>query len=386
MKHRRQTSPTTLPPPRQNPVFTTVLIAVARALAACFGIPTVAGLLFAGITLFVFLAARNSGSNPLYFAFGLMVGAILVALALGALLLRKIDVVRIAPDHAAVGRPTAVHYRLTNRKRFCPSLAVRVHEARWLGQLRADPHGYCLHLGPGETVTLMSHLLPARRGIVELREIRIASSFPFGFLNRSRRTPAPHRIVVYPRIGLLNRQIALRCRETTTTGPMTSEVRGGNDEFYGLREYRLGDNVKAIHWRRTARTGELMIRELTSDAPPQLVLVLNLRSWRTLSDGPQAVERAIEFAAALVCYGCLENFAVGLSIVGLDAAPFLQPRRGREQRARLLAALASADALAIRPNPVQPPAVRAKSRAEWVIITLAAADPLDDAAPPGAPA
>ena len=346
---------------------------------------TLAGLLFFGVTGFVLLAAINTGTNPLYFAFGLMSGAMLVSIFMGAFMLHKVEIERITSDHAAAGEPTDVHYRLTNRKRWWPSFAIRVGESRWQGELRLPPTGYCLHLSPGETATIMSRLVPACRGILELREIHSACSFPFGFINRSLHDLTPHRIVVYPRIGQLNRQIALRCREITTTGPMTSEIRGGNDEFYGLREYRAGDNVKTIHWRRTARTGELLVRELTSDAPPQMIIALDLRSWRTRPDGLADVERAIEFAAALVCYGYMENFAFGLSIVGLDSAALALPRRGREQRARLLEALAAADAQKINPGPAHPPAVRAKSRAEWVIITLASTDPIEDTAPLGAP-
>ena len=171
---------------------------------------TFAGVIFAGITGFVLLAAVNSGTNPLFFAFGLMVGVLMVSALLGAVAFRRIEVVRLVADHAAAGEPTDIHYRLTNRKRRCPAFALRLGESRNVGELTTAPCGYCLHLAAGQTLTLMCHLVPARRGMLELREIQCASSFPFGFIGRSVYDLRPHRMVVYPRIGLLNRQIALR--------------------------------------------------------------------------------------------------------------------------------------------------------------------------------
>ncbi len=112
---------------------------------------------------------------------------------------------------------------------------------------------------------------------------------------------------------------------------MTSSIRRGNDEFYGLREYRAGDNVRSIHWRSTARTGRLTIREMASNAPPQMIIVLNLPQLRTTANAAVEIERAVELAASLLCYAFLENFAVALAIPGqpTEAPPI--PHMGRER-------------------------------------------------------
>ena len=78
-------------------------------------------------------------------------------------------------------------------------------------------------------------------------------------------------MIVYPRIGMLNRHLALEYRVAVESGAMTSNRRGGNDEFYGVREYRAGDNIRSIHWRSTARRGNFMIKEMAANAPPQLI-------------------------------------------------------------------------------------------------------------------
>src|SRR5262249_52445077 len=136
-------------------------------------------------------------------------------------------------------------------------------------------------------------LMALRRGLVDLSEIELATTFPLGFVRCAMRLHVPQEMIVYPRIGMLNRYLALQYRESIETGTMTSNRRGGHDEFYGVREYRPGDNVRAIHWRSTARTGELMMRETAANAPPQMIVVLNIRTAREQPDD-EAVERAIE--------------------------------------------------------------------------------------------
>jgi uncharacterized protein (DUF58 family) len=72
------------------------------------------------------------------------------------------------------------------------------------------------------------------------------------------------------------------------------------EEFHRLREYRSGDNPRAIHWRTTARRSELMVREYQHQGEPDLCLILDL--WQP--DQPtdldrQRVELAVSFCATI---------------------------------------------------------------------------------------
>ncbi len=342
---------------------------------------TFAGIIFISITFFVMIAAMNSQNNLLFWAFGLMLGGIVIAYVGSWAMLRRLDVRRSLADYAVSGQPLQLQYILTNRKHRLPCFAIGITETRPLGPITRFPSAFALHLAPGQTVTVMSQLVPAQRGLITLPEIRLSCSFPFGFLRHAVLVPRPQSVVVYPRIGVLNRRLALRYREAVTTGTMTSNIRGGCDEFYGLREYRPGDNVRSIHWKYTARTGEIMVRELTSNAPPQMVIVLNLRNWRTLPDGAALAERAIELAASLVCYGSVENFAVALAIAGDPDETVPVPVMGRESRRRHLHHLAVLDRERIEPTRGLRKPGRVTSRAEWLYVTLARTDDLRDLKP-----
>jgi uncharacterized protein (DUF58 family) len=220
-------------------------------------------------------------------------------------------------------------------------------------------------------------MVAPRRGILKLSQVRVRSAFPLGLVARFRRLPSAVQITVYPRVGTLHRKVAIAYREAVEAGTMTSNRRGGNDEFYGLREYRPGDNIRAIHWRSTARTNLLMVRELTANAPPQLIVLLNVRTWREVEGGREKVERAIELAATIACDGFMENFAVALAIAGLDAeAPV--PQMGRGARAHLLQRLAMLDPEQIVATMPLPFPNRLAGRAEWVVVNLRRADPYKD--------
>src|ERR1035437_16272 len=100
---------------------------------------TLTGFVFMGITLFVLLAAINSGTNILYLAFGLMLGGLVVSGIVSAISLRNVDVKRIMPDHVVAGEPAQIEYILTNKKRRWPCFAVRITEIKASSALAKVP-------------------------------------------------------------------------------------------------------------------------------------------------------------------------------------------------------------------------------------------------------
>jgi len=273
-----------------------------------------------------------------------------------------------------------VRYQLSNGNRRWPCFAVHVTEYAPKGVFAAAPHGYCLHLSARQSTTVRAHLVPAQRGRLRLQRAVVSCAFPFGLVRRVVQLERAADITVYPRVGALNRDLILRCRQAAGEGPIASQTRGGNDEFYGLRDYRAGDNVKAIHWRRTARTGQLMVREMTHAAPPQMIVAIDLRGWKEIEGGMEVANRALELAAALVCHGIVENYAIGLRIAG--GQDISEPHMGRESRDRLLTAIAMVD-LETLGDATSPP-IGGQSAAEWVVVTLRGENTAEDVVPPGA--
>jgi uncharacterized protein (DUF58 family) len=344
---------------------------------------TFAGFIFGGIAAFVLIAAVNSQTNVLFWALGVVTGALILAAIVGNLLLKKLVIQRAVADHGVAGESLDVHYRLTNPKHWLPACAIRITEARFTGTLDLVPDGYCLHLGPRQSTLVMAHLIPARRGIIELREQRVCSSFPLGFITRALHVMQVQRIVVYPRIGFLSRQLLARSRTFSSTGSMTSLRSEGSDEFFSLREYIPGDPIRSIHWKRSARTGQLVVRNMTSDSPPTIVVVVDLRFWATTQNGLELSERAIELAAAWICRGLMDHFSVGLQVPGNPRPTPTMINSSRGQRQVLLESLARIDVAAIRPQTVSPCYEKQAKYAEYVIVNLRGEDARFDMVPPG---
>jgi|GEM_PF-1659537 len=344
---------------------------------------TFTGFIFGGVAAFVLIAAVNSQTNVLFWALGVVIGALILAAVVGNLLLKNMLIQRAVADHGVVGESLDVHYRLTNPKRWLPSCAIRITEARYVGLLDLVPDGYCLHLGPRQSTLVMAHLVPAKRGIIELREQRISSSFPLGFITRALHVLHVQRIVVYPRIGFLSRQLLARSRTFASAGAMTSLRSEGSDEFFSLREYIPGDPIRSIHWKRSAHTGQLVVRNMTSDSPPTIVVVVDIRFWATTPDGAALAEKAIELAAAWICRGLMDHFSVGLQIPGNAKPTPTMINSSRGQRQVLLECLARIDVSAIRPQTVSPNFEKQAKYAEYIIINLKGADSRFDMVPPG---
>jgi uncharacterized protein (DUF58 family) len=113
------------------------------------------------------------------------------------------------------------------------------------------------------------------------------------------------RLIVYPRIG----RLTSRWRQAVDSGEAvfnSARLQSGSsdDEFHRLREYRGGDNPRAIHWRTTARRNELMVREYQHNQSRDLLLVVDLRlPDRARPVDFERVELAVSFAASI----CVEQ-------------------------------------------------------------------------------
>jgi uncharacterized protein (DUF58 family) len=131
--------------------------------------------------------------------------------------------------------------------------------------------------------------------------VRVLSRFPLGLMERSYELGAVERLVVYPRIGRLKplwQRAADAGEPTTDQSP--ARMGASDDEFHRLREYRAGDNPRAIHWRTTARRSQLMVREFQNNRRRDLFLVVDL--WlpeKALSGDHERVELAVSLAASI---------------------------------------------------------------------------------------
>lgn len=301
---------------------------------------SVAGLVFSSMMMFMGLAALNSQANLLFGVFGLMIGVLLFSLVFSKVVVRRLSVRRTLPDQAFVGRPCTITYDITNLKRFWPSLSVTLSEIDGVDAFVRQPHAYMLHSAPGMTATVPAEVLPRRRGTFRLEQFQLSTSFPFGFVKRAIDQRQPDTLLVYPAVGEVSPRLLHLFRSAESSG-MTMRPRvGGDDEFYGLKEYRDGENPRRIYWRRSARTGTLVVREMTHISPPRILLLVDTHAGDLSSERLTAVERCVAMAASIGSRALDEGLPVGLFAFNGDGFVSVVANRGKRHRRDLLAALA----------------------------------------------
>lgn len=300
---------------------------------------SVTGLVFCSMMMFMGLAAINSQANLLFGVFGLMIGVLVVSGSISRAVLRKLRVEREMPENAIVGRPAALTYHFINEKRYWPSLSVSLGELDGNEAFTRQLCSYMLHAAPGMTAVVPTDVTLKRRGLHHLDRYQVSTSFPFGFIKRAVERHHPDTILVFPALARVDPKLLMLCRAAEKTGATMRPRRGGTDEVYGIKEYRPGDNPRWIYWRRSARTGVMVTKEMTQVSPPRLMLLVDsYLSDRRLSSHA-AVERTIARAASLASMALEQGLMVGVFCWN-GTWQAIAPNRGKRQRRDLLGLLA----------------------------------------------
>jgi uncharacterized protein (DUF58 family) len=301
---------------------------------------SVTGLVYCAMMLFMGLAAVNTQANLLFGVFGLMVGILLVSGVISRLVIRRLRVRRVLPDHGVVGRPMTVTYEFRNEKKFWPSLSVCIAELDGVEGFTKQPQCYLLHAAAGATATVPAELMPKRRGLHELDRYQLSTSFPFGFVKRALSRRDKDAVLILPALAEVNRRLLAQARSAENTGASMRPKPGGVDEFYGVKEHRPGDNPRLIYWKRSARTGVLVSREMTQVSPPRLLLALDTFLGQRTVEEHATVERCIAMAASLAAFALDEGMSVGLYTWSGGDWLGISPDRGKRHRDELLSVLA----------------------------------------------
>ena len=321
------------------------------------------GLLYLVLVVLVGLAAANRPNNLLVWVFAAMLAGVLLSGIVSGFMLMRVRVSRIAPRTGRVGEPIAVRYVLENESSVWPAFALFVRE---LSPMRIS-RAFVQHVGPHEKVVAETVCWPERRGPLRFGALRAETVFPFGLVMKSVRSDEPAECLVFPRIEQLRPGALAALSEEGAAGASSSTRPGPGSDFLGIREYRPGDSMRHISWRRSATTGQLAVVERSIDAPPRVHVVLDLRrptaALRVDPAGPaprELEEDAIVLAASLLAQADRDGYESRLSVLGLPS-PEMPMRRGHWHVQKELAALAALDLDAPRAAAATRPPDRARA-------------------------
>lgn len=145
----------------------------------------------------------------------------------------------------------------------------------WPPSARAEPRIHPVDLAAGQRLRLDTRLRPVRRGDQQSALVTVRATGPLGLAGRQSSHRAPWRVTILPpflsRRHLPSRLAKLRELEGNT--PIL--IRGQGTEFDALREYVIGDDVRSIDWRASARRADVVVRTWRPERDQRVVVVLD---------------------------------------------------------------------------------------------------------------
>ncbi|MEO3869282.1 DUF58 domain-containing protein [Nonomuraea sp. B12E4] len=151
----------------------------------------------------------------------------------------------------------------------------------------------------GAVRTVSYPLLTARRGEIPVGPLRLVRADPFGLTRQVREYGLPATLLVRPRTVPL--PVPPSGRAHHLEGPTSDNAPSGTVTFHTLREYVVGDDLRHVHWRSSARTGTLMVRQLIDASLPTTTVVLDTRGL---------TEPAVDAAASVAVAAARAGFPV----------------------------------------------------------------------------
>jgi len=143
-------------------------------------------------------------------------------------------------------------------------------------------------------------MLFSQRGVYRQEAFRIVTRFPFGFLQKARRIDLATEALVYPSVEATPEFLEVL---PGIQGAVESLVKGRGQDLYALRDYLPNDSARHVHWKASARTGVLMVREFAREDDYRVLLVFDPHSPAAQPNSPAAekerFERAVSLCAAI---------------------------------------------------------------------------------------
>lgn len=260
------------------------------------------GVVYVTIMSVMFLGSIIGRTNMLMFVFAMMIGPWVLNGWIAFSMVRRTHAKRVLPHRVMAGELVSIEIEVANRKWFLSSwlLAARDQVAHVRDRFQAAT--LFVRVPAGQTRRSHYFVRFSQRGEYSFGPLELTTHFPLGLIERGLLFNDFSKLIVHPRVG----RMTSRWRSDLWNATELAEqrrMRAGlfDDEFHRIREYRPGDDPKAIHWRTTARSGELMVREFQQTRDRDLVLLVEL--WQpahpTASDLDR-VELAISFAATVL--------------------------------------------------------------------------------------
>jgi uncharacterized protein (DUF58 family) len=288
---------------------------------------TTTGIWYIIVSLIVGAAAANTGNNALYLVEAMLLGLLVASGLLSRRNLRGLTLALRPVPEVHAGQTLGMPLTIGNRDRWMGRRLLEISGVDEVEPLLVS------HLERRSLREESLYLRFDRRGLHRIPFLRVSSLFPLGFFDKAMRYRADIEVLVFPR---LHPVAASRYFDRGRVGDELTKKRGWSHELRSLRGFRSGDDPRSIHWKRSARTGDLVFMEREAEAGRRLSLFFD-NAWGKLDEGrEEAFEETVSEVASLAVHYLDQGFEVALT----TRDEHLHYGRGRGHEMRLLRSLA----------------------------------------------
>ncbi len=275
--------------------------------------PAYSGWLLGAMGIFFFLAATNSMSGWLYVMSGVVFALMTIAAILSRQTLRGLTIARRPIQPISVGEQLTIELLIQNSSRQRKSL-IQANDL--IPSVLGKPVQRVVELiKPNSSYYWVYQHLATRRGIYRWHEVHLRSAAPLGLFWCRKSFRVDAIALIYPTvlplqrcplIDQLGQQSSLQFQSKQSASATEGMTRS-------LRPYRWGDPMRMIHWRSSARYGELRVRELETFTSGQEIVIAidSAATWES-----DAFEQAVTAAASLYFYGDRQTLTIRLWTAG----------------------------------------------------------------------
>ncbi|BAQ66795.1 DUF58 domain-containing protein [Geminocystis sp. NIES-3709] len=272
--------------------------------------PAYSGWILIGIALSFFGAATNTMAGWLYVLSGILLSLLALNLFVAINTLKQLQVKRSMIEAISAGNELTIELVVSNPTKKTKTLIEIIDE------LPLELSGKITHriesLPPQTTLKLISYAHTKKRGIYHWYNLQLKTAAPFGLFYSTRQKLVESKAIVYPQVLPLQ-----TCPLIDTIGSQETKQQQSERLYQNategvtkaLRQYRYGDPIRLIHWRSSARFGDLQVRELeTITGGEEIIICLdNSSQWQ-----PEYFETAVIAAASMYFYASRQQLEVRL--------------------------------------------------------------------------
>jgi uncharacterized protein (DUF58 family) len=317
------------------------------------------------LAVVAWLLARLIGARTMYLMAYAAVGVMAMCFVAGRRRL-GIDVVRSElPSRVRAGTAVDVELSITARRRVNTVVLNEELEPA----LGASVHVPIAALRAGDELLHRYRLKPGLRGVYHVGPLVARWSDPFGLTTHTQTVTEREEVIVHPSTELVHDRVLTRMWEDPPIRPPVSKPWPTGFEFYGMRDYVPGDDLRRVVWNQVAKTGRMMVRESEQGITDRVVVLMNTkRRFHSPGEPSLTFETAVRVAASLGVKHLDDGFAVSLLT---DEGRVASALRGARARIAYLDALAAMDMSGADASDGAREAVLSESRggAHFVVVT-----------------